>query len=639
MKFLGSTNYPKGDSAMKKIITFTLQNNVYASAAPIEADGFSVTADIRKYPEYSATYEQHRIVNTTGEDIHVEKFIDYDIHLPLDGKVKDRYETTGGTALRVVRMEGMEPSHPYSRDDLRSATEYALTDDFLRKNRSYENLGGRSSDGIMPLFDVTNGKDGYIIFIGWTGSWHADFDIADGGVHGVLCLGNNTFRLPAGESLATMSMLIMEYHDGQKAARNRFRRLMKKHFSTVGQPGRPTEAMSCWELWGALPSDEMCRRIDALKENNILFDYIWLDAGWYGDFTEICRGPFDLAWSKFTGYWKINETWHPDGLLDVVKHTQDAGMQFELWFEPERCVVKLPPIKEHPEWFTVIEGNGVIDYGNPDAWQYVYDTLCHLIDTLKLGCYRQDFNTDIINFWRKDRTPEEASLKELQHINGLYRLWDALLERYPHLLIDNCASGGRRFDLETVKRAIPFFRSDYQCNFNADPDVTQCHNTISEYLPYNGCTTKIKADTYAARSTFSSAWGLACWNSSIQTMDESDFAWASKMSREYCRIRPYFSCDYYSLASAGYDKSSWVVWQYDRPEENDGVVLAFRRARSPIKTMTMTFGGEHSGKSCTFTDMDTNERFTVSTEELAKGFTLTIDEPYKSRILLYHFDA
>ena len=88
---------------------------------------------------------------------------------------------------------------------------------------------------------------------------------------------------------------------------------------------------------------------------------------------------------------------------------------------------------------------------------------------------------------------------------GLYKFWDMLLEKYPDLLIDNCASGGR-IDIETLKRAIPFFRSDYQCEFNPNPDVTQTHGTnISRYLPYTGCTSKVKNDTYAVRSTYSSS--------------------------------------------------------------------------------------------------------------------------------------
>ena len=66
--------------------------------------------------------------------------------------------------------------------------------------------------------------------------------------------------------------------------------------------------------------------------------------------------------------------------------------------------------------------------------------------------------------------------------------------------------------------------------------------------------------------------------------------------------------------------------------------MAFRRAASQIKSMTMDFGGAHTGKACTFTDIDSGETWTVSAEALAEGFTLTMPEPYSSRVLLYHFD-
>jgi hypothetical protein len=100
-------------------------------------------------------------------------------------------------------------------------------------------------------------------------------------------------------------------------------------------------------------------------------------------------------------------------------------------------------------------------------------------------------------------------------------------------------------------------------------------------------------------------------------------------------LQPYFTCDYYSLASKGYDKCSWAVWQYDRPEESDGVVMAFRRAESVTKTMTMEFGAVVPNSVYTFTDKDSGETWTVSSAELAEGFTLTIPEKRMSRVLLY----
>jgi hypothetical protein len=50
-------------------------------------------------------------------------------------------------------------------------------------------------------------------------------------------------------------------------------------------------------------------------------------------------------------------------------------------------------------------------------------------------------------------------------------MWDELLSRHPHLAIDNCASGGRRIDLETVGRSTALWRTDWP----ADSLHKQCH--------------------------------------------------------------------------------------------------------------------------------------------------------------------
>jgi alpha-galactosidase len=49
---------------------------------------------------------------------------------------------------------------------------------------------------------------------------------------------------------------------------------------------------------------------------------------------------------------------------------------------------------------------------------------------------------------------ETAKMSFLEHLDELRR-------RHPNMLIDSCASGGRRNDLETLRRAVPLLRSDY----------------------------------------------------------------------------------------------------------------------------------------------------------------------------------
>ena len=39
-------------------------------------------------------------------------------------------------------------------------------------------------------------------------------------------------------------------------------------------------------------------------------------------------------------------------------------------------------------------------------------------------------------------------------------MWDEILATHPGLLIDDCSSGGRRIDIETLARSFPLWRSD-----------------------------------------------------------------------------------------------------------------------------------------------------------------------------------
>lgn len=147
-----------------------------------------------------------------------------------------------------------------------------------------------------------------------------------------------------------------------------------------------------------------------------------------------------------------------------------------------------------------------MNLGNPDAWDYCFNTISGIIEELCIDCYRQDFNFSPLSYWRKNDEFDRRGITEIKHINGMYRLWDALLERFPDLIIDNCASGGRRIDIETLRRSIPLWRSDYQCTANYDIEASQCHNqTFNLWMPYSGTSTGRPYDEYRVRSPYTAA--------------------------------------------------------------------------------------------------------------------------------------
>ena len=84
-----------------------------------------------------------------------------------------------------------------------------------------------------------------------------------------------------------------------------------------------------------------------------------------------------------------------------------------------------------------------------------------LIKELGVGAYRQDYNFPPLRYWRENESFDRQGINENLYVQGYLRFWDTLLERNPGLWIDSCASGGRRNDLETMRRGVPLHPTDY----------------------------------------------------------------------------------------------------------------------------------------------------------------------------------
>ncbi len=119
---------------------------------------------------------------------------------------------------------------------------------------------------------------------------------------------------------------------------------------------------------------------------------------------------------------------------------------------------------------------------------------------------------------------------------------------------------------------------------------------------------------------------------------EEQFAWMAERCNEYRSLRPYFSCDFYPLENGGwsYAHGGWAAYRYDRPEEGDGIVMAFRRAGSNCVTSCYPLEGLDPDATYTVTDLDTKETVELSGQILADdGLTVTISHHYESKIFTY----
>ncbi|MFI5385386.1 MAG: alpha-galactosidase, partial [Fimbriimonadales bacterium] len=89
-------------------------------------------------------------------------------------------------------------------------------------------------------------------------------------------------------------------------------------------------------------------------------------------------------------------------------------------------------------------GTQLLDLGNPQAWTWLVEHFDKLLVDNGIDLYRQDFNMDPLSFWRGNDAPDRQGITEIKYVTGYLAYWDELRRRHPNMLIDSCASGGRR---------------------------------------------------------------------------------------------------------------------------------------------------------------------------------------------------
>ncbi len=507
--------------------------------------------------------------------------------------------------------------------------------------KRYSTIGGRSCDGHAPFFNIHKKGKGVIFAVGWTGQWHSEIECVENGIVFRSGLEDGQFYLEPGEKIRTSSVTVMHYECDEISSQNKWRRLVRKHFSLIGKPGRETEGTISANLWGGMTTDECLRRLDKIDEYKINVDHIWMDAGWYGESDSFSPDEFEGDWFSHTGDWRVNPHTHPDGLRMVADRIHRSGKKFILWFEPERVRTTTPIYKEHPEYLLANPDNPenmLLNLGDEKAWNYCFETLCGIIEALKVDYYREDFNFQPLYYWRYADKENRKGMTEIKYINGLYKLWDALLEKFPTLMIDNCASGGRRIDIETLRRSVPLWHSDSQCPSNAPAEV--CQQQLINYalwMPYFGSSSGRLYDTYYARGNM---YPCMANNHSFSQKtpfgdNEKEMLWLKDTVEEARLIRPYFEGDIYPLTRPGEAKDTWSAYQLNCPEKANGLLMLFRRDDSPYETCRFNLRGLENNTCYTFMDKDTKESFNLTARELKDGVVITMPKTHSSKIILY----
>lgn len=513
-------------------------------------------------------------------------------------------------------------------------------------------FGGRPTNAAFPFYDLQTPQGGMFLAIGWPGEWASSF-IRDQDRGLRILAGQELFSAtlrPGEEIRSPLIALVFWRGTDLLRAQNIWRHWMIDYNLPRTADGKlpPTQIVACSshqfkEMTQANESNQKLF-VDRYLEEGMKIDYWWMDAGWYP-----CGGD----WVN-TGTWVPDPVRFPNGLRAVSDHAHAKGVKIIVWFEPERVGDPHSWIAtNHPDWVLRKKAEippppqgafgsgpgGLLNLGDPEARNWLINHVDDLLTEQGIDLYRQDFNMDPLPFWRGADTPDRQGITENLYVQGYLAYWDALRQRHPQLRIDSCSSGGRRDDLETLRRATPLIRSDYLFEPTSQQDH---HYMFTQWIPYHGAGYVVgksalgfkmssEVNPYDFRANMSPSLTL-CYDMRETNLN---YRLAEKLFQQLKAIQPDYFGDFYPLTAYSLSNNVWLAWQYNRPEAGTGVVQVFRRPDSDQESETFPLYGLNSRARYELVNLDGGKEIQTGKELLTQGIKVELKNKPEAAVITY----
>lgn len=365
---------------------------------------------------------------------------------------------------------------------------------------------GRSSSQDLPFVVLAGKRGGLALGVEWSGTWFAGF-------HQESSVEGETRRVPMtleaglwqidlafrpGEALPLPPVLLLPFEGDVAEGGNALRRHVRRHVMPQlgGQEVMPFASFNHYFAFQNLFTDSLLRpAVDATAAAGL--DYFVVDAGWF-------PGGFRAG----IGNWdEVDAEKFPDGVESFSRYVQEKGMQYGTWFEPEFAHVDSGLYRARPEWFFPepvstaytevgrwwrgraypggLSGYRMLDFGLAEVQQYWVDRITSAYEDWSVRWIRWDFNQGPLSHWYATKNPGWA---QIRHVHGLYRVFDHLLGALPDLVMEQCASGGHRIDLGTVRRGHTYWMNDHTTHTDV---VRRLQTRLNHVLPGNYANTNL----------------------------------------------------------------------------------------------------------------------------------------------------
>lgn len=324
-----------------------------------------------------------------------------------------------------------------------------------------------------------------------------------------------------------------------------------------------------------------------------------VDDGWFG-----CRNDTTTS----LGDWKVNEEKLPGGLKRLGDELAALGMQLGVWMEPEMISPDSELYRAHPDWAMAIPGRTpalarnqlVLDLTRREVRDCVWEQIAAVLNSAPITYLKWDMNRPLTDLYSADLPPERQDEVSHRYVLGLYELQERLVSQFPGVLLENCCSGGGRFDPGMLYYSPQIWTSD-----NAEAiDRLGIQEGMSLLYPYSAMGAHIAAcpshvngrvAPFETRGRVSLP-GCFGYELDLGKLTQEELATIPQQIKEYRQYSPVFhDGDCYRLASYRENHSYNAVMAVSKDKSIAVVDFVQVRSRAYRRSLRLPLAGLEEG--------------------------------------------
>lgn len=270
------------------------------------------------------------------------------------------------------------------------------------------------------------------------------------------------WRLNPGEIFDAPEVVMVFSNQGIGNMTRTFHDLYRRHLirGKYANQSRPV-LINNWEAtYFDFDEEKIYSIAEEAAKNKI--EMLVLDDGWFGERNDDTCG---------LGDWYVNENKLKGGLKSLVKRINDLGMKFGLWFEPEMISPNSQLYRKHPDWAIAIPGREpalgrkqlVLDITRKEVRENIYAQMYAVLKSANIEYVKWDMNRHLSDLGSIGLEADCQGELSHRYVLALYELQERLITDFPNLLLENCSSGGGRYD-----PGMLYYSPQIWCSDNTD---------------------------------------------------------------------------------------------------------------------------------------------------------------------------